>query len=493
MSIQKKIYEDRVKNNLPERKMTPAEIKRRKKIGDKMPDETFKKRYSSPNPPADSWSDVKWATATKAAMAGESVVYEGKTEARELEIFIDNDQQLYRQQHLSIIKNLMTKRAQGKYDSKLAAKLYMYLVDNGAKKYVKEFGSKGDNWNKMFDKPTRMNVATALVKSFESEAESGGYDEFIPKKYQKKEAYESDEKNFKPHMMYDPKTGKGYKADTYQDHLRMDKMGYTHEKPELDEATNTRVVVDVNRAGYRKLESQIAGLDGYRESEFDSKKEKATFHFDAKKHDKSERGKVAGFIKKMKGAEFHHSMTEAESVPLVRTGQGSFTKDTHPKRKDGKVERMYQAKDKAEYAKLIAGADTGRRGNAYSVQGSQNKMTVTVVFDNDKQRKAFEKKMGIKEGLYGSYKKESVDFIDTLKNIVEEKRLDESNFDPKDNVFVFPSDREAKQFEKDIANAAVATGSRVGNKVEVKISALDRKTHKSVSVYMKKNKGKLQK
>ena len=192
MSIQKKIYEDRVKNNLPERKMTPAEIKKRKKIGDKMPDETFKKKYSNPNPPADSWSDVKWATATKAAMAGESVVREGKTEERELEIFIDNDQQLYRQQHLSIIKNLMTKRAQGKYDSKLAAKLYMYLVDNGAKKYVKEFGSKGDNWNKMFDKPTRMNVATALVKSFEAEAESGAYDNFIPKKYQKKEAYEID-------------------------------------------------------------------------------------------------------------------------------------------------------------------------------------------------------------------------------------------------------------------------------------------------------------
>ena len=36
---------------------------------------------------------------------------------------------------------------------------------------------------------------------------------------------------------------------------------------------------------------------------------------------------------------------EAESVPLVRTGQGDFKKDTHPKRKDGKVERMYQAKD----------------------------------------------------------------------------------------------------------------------------------------------------
>jgi len=43
------------------------------------------------------------------------------------------------------------------------------------------------------------------------------------------------EKDFKPHTMYDPKTGKGYEAKTYDDHVRMDKMGYTHEKPEVKE------------------------------------------------------------------------------------------------------------------------------------------------------------------------------------------------------------------------------------------------------------------
>ena len=42
-------------------------------------------------------------------------------------------------------------------------------------------------------------------------------------------------KDFKPHMMYDPETGKGYKAETYEDHLKMDKMGYVHEKPEVTE------------------------------------------------------------------------------------------------------------------------------------------------------------------------------------------------------------------------------------------------------------------
>ena len=40
------------------------------------------------------------------------------------------------------------------------------------------------------------------------------------------------EKDFEPHMMYDPKTGKGYKAEKQEDHDRMDKLGYVHEKPE---------------------------------------------------------------------------------------------------------------------------------------------------------------------------------------------------------------------------------------------------------------------
>ena len=40
--------------------------------------------------------------------------------------------------------------------------------------------------------------------------------------------------DFKPHMMYDPKTGKGYEAKKMDDHLRMKKMGYTHEKPKME-------------------------------------------------------------------------------------------------------------------------------------------------------------------------------------------------------------------------------------------------------------------
>ena len=48
------------------------------------------------------------------------------------------------------------------------------------------------------------------------------------------------EKDFTPHTMYDPKTGKAFEAKTYEDHVRMDKMGYTPDDPnvkEVDEPT----------------------------------------------------------------------------------------------------------------------------------------------------------------------------------------------------------------------------------------------------------------
>ena len=39
---------------------------------------------------------------------------------------------------------------------------------------------------------------------------------------------------FKSHMMYDPKTGKAYKANTMRDHLKMKDMGYTHDAPKKE-------------------------------------------------------------------------------------------------------------------------------------------------------------------------------------------------------------------------------------------------------------------
>ena len=68
-------------------------------------------------------------------------------------------------------------------------------------------------------------------------------------KFEEVELGEADD--FKPHMMYDPKTGKGYKADTVDDHLRMKKMGYTHDAPK-EEVDIDEGAVDTAKAAIKR-------------------------------------------------------------------------------------------------------------------------------------------------------------------------------------------------------------------------------------------------
>jgi hypothetical protein len=94
--------------------------------------------------------------------------------ARELELYINNDSQLYHSQFVPIVKNLMKKRAAGTYNHEKAAKLFLYLADAGAKKYYKEYSTPSGSFR--FDLATRWAVAKSLRDSFEQEAELGNYD-----------------------------------------------------------------------------------------------------------------------------------------------------------------------------------------------------------------------------------------------------------------------------------------------------------------------------
>ena len=70
-----------------------------------------------------------------------------------------------------------------------------------------------------------------------------------------------DEKEFKPHMMYDPKTGKGHKAEKPEDHERMKKMGYSLEK--IDEIAPLAVVpAMVGRAAASAVAKKGVGAMG---------------------------------------------------------------------------------------------------------------------------------------------------------------------------------------------------------------------------------------
>lgn len=115
--------------------------------------------------------------------------------ATELELYIDNDGDLYRRQRLPILKNLATKRARGQYKHDLAVKLFGYLVEAGAKKYAKDLGA-DQPWHKMFNVGTRKRVAEEMTRDFEAEAALGTYNDLLPKKYQKSQVRHAKKKIF---------------------------------------------------------------------------------------------------------------------------------------------------------------------------------------------------------------------------------------------------------------------------------------------------------
>lgn len=115
-----------------------------------------------------------------------------------------------------------------------------------------------ENFDHLLDEITEEDIDIAIEETFEEEVKNEGIidrmlagrnkegsKKWVTKKPETQEGrknklgprtkqsdpYESNEA-FKPHMMYDPKTGKGYKAEKEEDHLRMKKMGYTHDKME---------------------------------------------------------------------------------------------------------------------------------------------------------------------------------------------------------------------------------------------------------------------
>lgn len=86
--------------------------------------------------------------------------YMNPVEMNELKMYIINDGDLYRQRVVPMINNLQKKLAKGQYDHNMAPKMWLYLVDEGAKKYVRDFGG---NLQMMFPKKDRMVLAKDLA------------------------------------------------------------------------------------------------------------------------------------------------------------------------------------------------------------------------------------------------------------------------------------------------------------------------------------------
>jgi len=65
---------------------------------------------------------------------------------------------------MPILKNLSKKKKKGQYRKGLAQKAFLYLVDDGAKRYVKSYGG---NHLDEFPKRQRKTLAKDYVEEFE--------------------------------------------------------------------------------------------------------------------------------------------------------------------------------------------------------------------------------------------------------------------------------------------------------------------------------------
>ena len=94
----------------------------------------------------------------------------------ELDTYIMNNEDLYRRRFMPIISNIRRKLKKNVYDHEKAQKLWMYLVDDAAKEYVKEFGSTQDDVATMFPKETRQQVARVISDRELENIKQGEYD-----------------------------------------------------------------------------------------------------------------------------------------------------------------------------------------------------------------------------------------------------------------------------------------------------------------------------
>lgn len=102
--------------------------------------------------------------------------YKDESAMDELELYIENDGDLYRQQFIPIIKNIKRKIKNGTYDHTKAPKLWSYFVENGAKKYAREFASSQAEWKNIFVKPDRMILSQKLADYYYDAILNGEYD-----------------------------------------------------------------------------------------------------------------------------------------------------------------------------------------------------------------------------------------------------------------------------------------------------------------------------
>jgi hypothetical protein len=115
-------------------------------------------------------------TVVKRKSIGEAPTFRDPDAAREIELFADNDSQLYFQMRKPILINLGKKYKKGTFDVDKAAKLWRYYVEAAMKKYNKEFGGRGDKWFDLLDTHDRNLLAREYAIRSKNEFDLGNFE-----------------------------------------------------------------------------------------------------------------------------------------------------------------------------------------------------------------------------------------------------------------------------------------------------------------------------
>ncbi len=94
----------------------------------------------------------------------------------ELDLYINNNEDLYRKRFMPLVHNLNRDVKSNTYNHERAVKQWNLMVNDAAREYVKEFGKPNEDVKDMFPQETRAKVAQVIADRELENIEKGEYD-----------------------------------------------------------------------------------------------------------------------------------------------------------------------------------------------------------------------------------------------------------------------------------------------------------------------------
>jgi len=103
-------------------------------------------------------------------------IQESMDAVNELDLYINNNEDLYRKRFMPLVHNLNRDLKANRYNHENAVKQWNLLVNDAAREYVKEFGKPGEDVKDMFAQDSRAKVAQVLADRELENMKAGEYD-----------------------------------------------------------------------------------------------------------------------------------------------------------------------------------------------------------------------------------------------------------------------------------------------------------------------------